>query len=76
MNLQLCANEVFDTIKKNTGKSYPHATITEAFESFQAITASLGIAWLIDAATGTGMSHLGWCAWMEQARKAMHEVAV
>jgi hypothetical protein len=67
--LQVMANEAFQAIEKNTGESFPHATVKEAFESFQSITATKGVAWLIDAATGTGMSHLGWTYWMSEARK-------
>lgn len=68
MELQLCANEAFGAIERNTGVAHPHSTIREAFDSFQSIASIKGIAWLIDAASGTGMSHLGWSQWMAEAR--------
>lgn len=69
--LQSLANTVFQAIEKNTGHKFPHDTVERAFLSFQDITASLGLAWLIDATKGTGMSHLGWCGWMNDARQVL-----
>ena len=67
--LQSLADTAFDAIEKNTGHNFQHDTVERAFLAFQDITASLGLAWLIDATTGTGMSHLVLCVWMEEAEK-------
>lgn len=67
-DLQACANEAFDAIKKSTGKEFPHSTIKESFESFQEITGHFGLIWLLDATAEIGMSHLGWTYWMQEAR--------
>jgi len=71
-DLQECANEAFAAIAENTGLKYPHSTIEEAFNSFREISSTNGVAWLIDAATGTGMSHIGWSAWMGEVRKILN----
>lgn len=69
MDLQKLANEAFEAIKTNTGMEFPHDTVAQAFESFQTITSTKGLAWLIDATTGTGMTHIAWTTWMTEARK-------
>ena len=71
MDLQLLANEAFAAIKANAGEEFPHSTVKEAFDSFRAIVAERGIVWLIDSASGSGMSHLGWTGWMSEARKSL-----
>lgn len=68
MELQLLANEAFRVIFENTGFEFKHSTVQEAFDSFTDIAASNGLAWLIDSTSDCGMTHLGWCEWMAQAR--------
>lgn len=63
------AAEVFANIKNNKGVEYPHATLMEAFGSFNHITTTHGLAWLIDGAEI--MSHLGYAQWMQEARHAL-----
>jgi hypothetical protein len=69
--LQDLANEAFAAIKKNTTQEYRHAKVSEAFFSFRRIAESRGVAWLIDATDGTGLTHLGWTEWMRYARLYM-----
>lgn len=69
MELQLLADAAFDAIKENSGEEFAHSTVSEAFQSFQEITETKGIVWLIDNTKGTGMSHLSWCGWMSEARE-------
>ena len=72
MDLQKLANISFATIWQNTGDIFPHGTIADAFSSFQSITESRGLEWLIDATTGSGMTHQGWMLWMQEARKQLN----
>lgn len=75
MDLQKLANEAFAAIEANTGETFPHSNVSDAFDSFQRIVETKGLAWLIDSATGTGMSHLGWTGWMSEARQVLGLVA-
>jgi len=75
VDLQTLANQAFDAIKANTGLEFPHGTVAEAFESFQSITGSKGLPWLICATTGTGMSQVAWATWMTEARKVIEAAA-
>lgn len=69
MELQKLADAAFAAIAENTGEVFRHDSIRAAFDAFNDIVTSRGIAWLIDATTGTGMTHMGWSRWMNEARK-------
>jgi hypothetical protein len=67
------AKEVFAEIKTRTGLEFPHSSVKEAFESFDSIVATKGIAWLIDNTATVGMTHLGWAGWMANAREVLNK---
>ena len=62
------AGSLFSAIHKNTGLL--HWTTDDgvhgAVETAVDLLNQHGIAWMIDAATGTGMSHIGFLSWLRE----------
>lgn len=78
MNLRMmddlvkCAVEAFDAIEKNTGIRYwtEGESLQKAIDAFENIVQERGLSGLIDAATGTGMTQIGFSWWLNNAKKA------
>ncbi len=68
------AKVAFDAIEKATGERlWPKSaaesqSVEAAAQAFDDALKEHDIAWLIDSAAGSGMSHLGWVWWMKAAR--------
>jgi hypothetical protein len=69
--LQELADIAFEAILKNTGVYEPHATVCEAYNSFNRLVRTHGLCWLIDATRDTGMSHFVWTYWMSCAKEGL-----
>lgn len=69
--LQELANEAFAAIERKAGKTFPHSTIAEAYESFQQIGKSNGPRWIMDAIAGTTISSTRYCEWMSKAKELL-----
>lgn len=65
------ADIAFQAIKKNTGILCwsPRDGLSAAFGQFEKLYADKGLVWIINSASGTGLSHFGLMTWMEEAKK-------
>jgi len=73
-HLESLAIVAFEAIEKNTGERLWYTanddrhSVATAIEAFDNAVSVHGIAWLIDSTIGTGLTHMGWLAWMREAR--------
>lgn len=74
------ADGVFAAIKSKTQQEFwtrtsnDNESLIHAKKAFDEIILRHGVVWLINAASETGMSHLGWVGWMREARAIIGDV--